>query len=178
MIQHWEAKLNALNLDDDTTATDFINFFEMWVRIIEKMDGAWSDSKKKREIKSRIKDEAYETEVRTHTGTYQDLIDSLRTREQELLKESLGQGKLTRRFKREEPHDDSKSNSRASHDVPFLPQFLIRSLDPAARKKSSDGGCKFQISLSWRRLKSQLKRSQVTRGRPQMIEKRAISNVG
>ena len=86
MIQHWEAKLNSLFLDEDTSATDFINFFEMWVRKIEKMDGAWSDSKKKREIKSRIKDEAYETEVRTHTGTYQDLIDSLRIREQELLK--------------------------------------------------------------------------------------------
>eukprot|EP00957_Ditylum_brightwellii_P127875 9751565-Ditylum_brightwellii.AAC.1 len=47
MIQHYEAKLHDLHLDIDTTATDFINNFKLYVWKLGRLKGVvWSDDKK------------------------------------------------------------------------------------------------------------------------------------
>ena len=84
----------------DTPATEFIDKFEIYVRKLEKYEGQWSDFKKVREFKKRVTDDGYETEIRTCKAGYDELIETVRAREQDLLKEHINQkGKITRRFK-------------------------------------------------------------------------------
>ena len=49
MIAHWEKKLRNLQLDQDTSATEYINSFEMYVRKLTELGENWSDAKKVRE---------------------------------------------------------------------------------------------------------------------------------
>ena len=102
IVAHWESLLNALKLDTDTPATEFINCFKLYVRNIEKHEGPWPDYKKVREFKKRVVDEDYETEIRTCRVSFADFIDIVRLREQDLVKDHIsGQGKKNRRYKAE-----------------------------------------------------------------------------
>ena len=74
MISHWEGKLTALYLDKDTTATEYINNFEMYVRKLTKLGETWSDDKKVREFKENVDDPDYDTEVRVHDGDFEQLV--------------------------------------------------------------------------------------------------------
>ena len=74
MTAHYEAKLDDLHLDRDTTSTEFINNFERYVRKLEAIEGPWVDAKKIQEFKDRVTDKDYDTEARVHTGTFVDLI--------------------------------------------------------------------------------------------------------
>jgi len=75
LIAHYEAKLNDLYLDTDKTATEFINSFELNVRKLNKAEGIeWDDIKKIRAFKERVTDLDYDTEIRTHTGTFNELL--------------------------------------------------------------------------------------------------------
>lgn len=46
MVQHWETKLKALELDKDTSVTEFINYFEIYVRKLDNLRENRSDDKK------------------------------------------------------------------------------------------------------------------------------------
>ena len=48
MISHWESSLDATVLDADTSVTEYINNFEMYVRKLVKLGETWSDDKKVR----------------------------------------------------------------------------------------------------------------------------------
>ena len=151
MMEHYSSKLDALTLDNDTTATDFINDFDIYLRKIEKFDGAWSDEKKVREFKKRIVSSDYDVEKRTHTsqkGSYEDLVQSIRDREQTLQTEAI-QEKVQRRYKTPDEKPDASSadsvdkssvggkNSKFSkkdYNIPFIPGFLFRSFDNITKK--------------------------------------------
>ena len=49
MINHWEQKLSSISLDQDTSGTEYIDNFEMFVRKLVKLGENWSDDKKIRE---------------------------------------------------------------------------------------------------------------------------------
>ena len=136
IIDYWDTKLGSLRLDIDTSATEFINNFEIIVRNIEKHEGPWSDFKKVREFKRRVVDDGYETEIRTCKAGYDELIETVRKREQDLLKETLGNGKVTRRFKAEENISHQGGGEHmptASSKIPYLPTCLMQALDSTAR---------------------------------------------
>ena len=105
MLEHYSTKLDALILDNDTTATEFINNFDPFVRKIEKIDGGWSEEKKIREFKKRVTSKDYDVEKRTHKTTFKDLVQNFRDREQAMETEAITE-KATRRFKK---NDDNKS---------------------------------------------------------------------
>lgn len=46
MISHWEYTLEATVLDVDTSGTEYINNYEMYVRKLVKLGENWSDDKK------------------------------------------------------------------------------------------------------------------------------------
>ena len=50
MIHHWERKLIGIALDKDTSATEYINNFEMYVRKLMKLGENWTNNKKVREF--------------------------------------------------------------------------------------------------------------------------------
>ena len=114
IIDYWDTKLSCLKLDINTSPTEFINNFEIIVCKIEKYKGLWSDFKKVREFKKCVTDDGYETEIRTSKAGYDELIETVRKREQDLLKENLSNVKVTRRFKAEEsvPHQGRGENIR------------------------------------------------------------------
>ena len=147
MVAHYEGKLDDLMLDNDSTATQFINSFELYVRKLEKLEAEWTDDKKCREFKDRVSDQSdYDTEVRTHSGDYDSLVRAIRKREQDLEKRSSAAKRKTRRYKALSPTPDSgkddsdpegdsgkKRLKPASYKVPFMPSFLFKSLDKTSR---------------------------------------------
>ena len=143
MIGFYEKKLENLVLDVDTTATEYIDSFEMWVRKLEKLEGHdWSDDKKVREFKNNVIDEDYDTECRVHSGTFQELIKDIRKRETILNnKSNKVANKRQRRFKKDDDDDTAMetdkgtgSNPKAKYKIPFVPNFLYISLDTAGRR--------------------------------------------
>lgn len=149
MLEHYSTKLDSLLLDDDGSATEFINNFDLFVRKIEKFDGAWTEAKKIREFKKRVVGKDYDVEKRTHKSTYKDLVQSFRDREQALDTEAITE-KVQRRFKRTDGSDDgrdsrsSDGNSKDSGDgtksckkeshIPFIPGFLFKTFDSKTKK--------------------------------------------
>ena len=147
MVMHWESQLDNLSLDTDTTATEYINKFERYVRNIEILEGTWTDYKKVREFRKRIVDEGYETELRTCKKTYDDLIKVVRAREQDLIKEDIIQGgRPVRRFQAQnamfQPNSGDANETPSAGNIPYLPTCLMQVLDPVARKNI----------LTWRKL--------------------------
>ena len=148
MLEHWSTKLDNLELDDDTTATQFINSFEKFVRKLEQVEKSpWSEEKKIREFKKRVTSEEYDVEKRVHDDGFAELINVFRKRERELEKED-NNDKVQRRFMRND--DDTKvekftpekqggsNNSNNLHGknkvtIPFIPSFLFNSLDENAK---------------------------------------------
>ena len=89
-------------LDADTSATEYINNFEMYARKLVKLGETWSDDKKVREFKRSVSDSDYDMEVRIHSGTFTELVEIVRKREQDLGRSALEtsrNNKHTRRFK-------------------------------------------------------------------------------
>ena len=86
MAQHYYNKLDALQLNDYITATEFINSFDQYVREVEEFENEkWKEDKKIIQFKKRIDSTDYDTEKRSCKGTTLDvLIICLREREQEL----------------------------------------------------------------------------------------------
>ena len=70
MISHWERKLETTVLDVDTSATEYINNFEMYIRKLVKLGETWSDDEKVRKFKKSVSDPDYDTEVRIHKGNF------------------------------------------------------------------------------------------------------------
>ena len=150
MISHWESKLNTINLDADTSCTEYINNFEMFVRKLTKLGETWTDDKMVREFKQRVDDPDYDTEVRTHTGNFEDLIKNVRRREQDLGRAAAHQSrtnKRNRRFTRDDDDDDDdkkkdpnqgkgKEHSQGKQKqpyIPFIPKFLYNSMSKSTR---------------------------------------------
>ena len=152
MISHWESKLDSLSLDNDTTCTEFVNLFEMYVRKLTKLGETWGDDRMVREFKSRVHHEDYDTEVRTHEGQFKDLIKIVRKREQDLNRlasHSSKVNKRTRRFKAPSGDDDEEGGRKSDSGekgrkksepekttpyIPFIPKFLYNSLDQNTKK--------------------------------------------
>ena len=147
MLNHYSTKLDALFLDDNTSATEYINKFDLYVRKIEKLDGLWSEEKRLREFLKRVTSQDYDVEKRVHNkSTFKDLVKAFRKREQDLENEEITD-KVTRRFKKNDTSTDvedvssdkdsdaGKSKSKKKEfNIPFIPGFLFKSLDKAAKR--------------------------------------------
>ena len=152
MIKHYEAKLDSHLLDNDTTATNFINNFEICVRKLTKLGEVWSDERKVREFKARVNDDDYSIETRIHEGNFAELVTKIRTRDQDLESQALKQSsdnKRNRRFKQSDetdkdtdsfvpgkPRKNKPGSSKGKKEkyIPFFPPFLYKSLDPTSQK--------------------------------------------
>ena len=55
MISHWEIRLESTVLDVDTSATEYIKKFDMYVRKLIKIGENWTDDKKVREFKNQFR---------------------------------------------------------------------------------------------------------------------------
>ena len=84
IVKHYSNKLRSLFLDRDNSASNYINDFEIYVRKIEKYEGAWSEDEKIREFIENVTDEDYDTEMRVHDDSYANLINAFRKRERDL----------------------------------------------------------------------------------------------
>ena len=154
MIHHWEQKLKSITLDKDTSATEYINSFEMYVRKLVGLGESWSDDKKIREFKLNVTDPDYDTESRVHNGSFADLVKVIRKREEHLnrlAETTTRSNKRTRRMMQDDEDEDEsnkkqsfKSSKRKIADdshgdkpnlhIPFIPTFLYRTLDENAKK--------------------------------------------
>jgi hypothetical protein len=152
MIHHWERKLADIALDRDTSATEYINNFEMYVRKLSKLGENWSDDKKIREFKAGVSDEDYDTEVRVHKGTFTKLIETVRVREQDLGRNADNRSRNNKRNRRVMSHDvdtddesqdkstrkrnktGNDSNGKPTPFIPFIPKFLYHSFDSEGKK--------------------------------------------
>ena len=81
MLECYSNKLSALVLDNDMTATEFINKFDIYVRKIETFDSKWSEDKKIREFKKKVISQNYDVEKRVHKITMEMLVQNFRNEE-------------------------------------------------------------------------------------------------
>ena len=56
MISYWESKSGTTFLDQDTSATEYINNFERYTLKLEKLGKNWTDRKKVRYFKKGFLD--------------------------------------------------------------------------------------------------------------------------
>jgi hypothetical protein len=147
MIEYYSNKLDSLELDRDTTATEFVNKFDSYVRKLEKLENAaWSDEKKVREFKKRVTDEDYDTEKRVHNSNFDNLVKTFRKREQDLDKDAISGREKIRRFRRNGDDDQAGGNQGGNDSstsrvtggkgqsyIPYIPNFLFKSLDKNGR---------------------------------------------
>jgi Reverse transcriptase (RNA-dependent DNA polymerase). len=93
MADHYSNKLEALFLlDDDTTATEFVNSFESFIRKIEKFEGqTWSKDKKIQEFKKRIINDDYESESSGKSTSKDDESTEVRNEQQNLPERTDGE---------------------------------------------------------------------------------------
>ena len=159
MITHWENKLSLTTLGIDTSATEYINNFEMHVRKLVKLGENWSDDKKVREFKKYVSDPDYDTEVRIHKGTFAHLVEIVRKREQDLgrlVLESSQKNKRARRAVKFDKDKDDESEDREKKNkvetpmgkeacVPFMPKFVFATFNSDAKTNFS----------KWRQLTNQ-----------------------
>ncbi len=111
LISYWERKLDGVTLDKDSSATEYINNFEMYVRKLTKLSENWSDDKMCREFKRGVSDSDYETEVRVHTGNFKSLVDILRKREQDLERSADHRSRSNKRACRVQIQEDQENET-------------------------------------------------------------------
>ena len=161
LISYWERKLRNVTLDKDSSATEYINNFEMYVRKLTKLGENWSNEKMCREFKKGVSDSDYETEVRVHSGTFKSLVDKLRKREQDLEHSEDHSRRSNKRLRRvhfqddkEETADDDRNikgktgntpTGKPNPHIPFMPKFLFNSFGDMERKNFT----------KWRRMVNQ-----------------------
>ena len=127
MIAHWEKKLRNLQLDQDTSATEYINSFEMYVRKLTELGENWSDAKKVREFKFNVIDEDYDT----YSGDFAELRSKVRIREEFLKKradEAKFNNKRTRRMKGADEEQETIDRNKKIPFIPFIPRFLFNTI--------------------------------------------------
>ena len=81
MMDHYNSKLDNLELDNDTTTMKFINAFDLFVQKIGKIEGKCNEAKKIQEFKKRVSSEDYDIEKRSHKSTFADLVKEFHARE-------------------------------------------------------------------------------------------------
>ena len=143
IVKHYSNKLRNLVLDRDTTASKYINDFEIFVRKLEKYEGAWSEDKRIREFISNVRDDDYDTEMRVHDNSYTDLINAFRKRERDL--GTIDEGdRRERRFKAYPSSDLQNEGSKREkgrgegkgdgEKIPMMPKFLFSSFTETQRR--------------------------------------------
>ena len=63
-MEHFEAKAKDLKLSSDTSTTNYMNIFKLYVQKLEKLEGSWIEEKKIQEFKDRVRDEDCDTKLR------------------------------------------------------------------------------------------------------------------
>ena len=116
IFSHWESKLDATSLDQDTYATEYMNNSEMYAQKLGNLGENWTDKKKFWEFKKGVSDPDYDTEVRIHRGTFSELIKIVREIEQDLdqtVMDSSWKNKRTRcvTFNGDESNGDTQRKS-------------------------------------------------------------------
>ena len=130
MIAHWETKLEENVLDKDTTATAYINNFEMYVRKLKLLNETWDEDKRVREFKKRVEDPDYDTEIHVHKDSFNDMITEIRKREQELdrvARESSKKNKRTRRvvFENDGSSDENDGSKKEKISSGIKPEINL-----------------------------------------------------
>ena len=144
IVKHYSNKLRSLFLDRDNSASNYINDFEIYVRKIEKYEGAWTEDKKIREFIENVTDEDYDTEMRVHDDSYANLINAFRKRERDLGNKG-DEDKRQRRFKANPGLDlqkegRKKEKGKGNGDVekiPLMPKFLFSSFTATQKTQFS-----------------------------------------
>ena len=109
----------------------------MYVRKLVKLGETWSDDKKVIEFKKSVSDSDYDTEVRIHSGTFTELVEIVRKREQDLWRSALETSGNNKKVSddEEEPRQSRKKKKKNGDTpkgkdayVPFMPKFVLASL--------------------------------------------------
>ena len=162
MISHWESKLESTVLDVDTSNTEYINNFEMYVRKLMKIGENWTDDKKVREFKKSVSYPDYNTKLRFHKENFAKLVETVRKREQDLGRSALESSRKNKRTRCVKFGDDDGSNYKEpskprkkknketpkgdkSSYVPFIPKFVFATFNSESRTNFS----------KWRQLTNQ-----------------------
>jgi hypothetical protein len=143
VIDYYRDKLLSLQLTETIQATEYVNEFILCSGKLEEKNEGWTAATKLTTFLDGIKDDDYDVVIQHLRGTpnitFQDAIQRIRSREQELLK--LGRD-VTSKARRNQKTNGSGYNSstrnKTSDDkpaIPSIPDWLLQSIPSHSTRK-------------------------------------------
>jgi hypothetical protein len=131
VIDHYRNKLESLRLDGTTEASTYVNDFIICSQKLDDKSEGYTAETKKQKFLDQITDEEYDVSkqlLAVATTTFDQCVQGIRTREQDLTKEVDGTLKKARRFKND---SDTKSEGTSSGaQIPSIPGFILYKIKP------------------------------------------------
>ncbi|GKY95847.1 hypothetical protein MPSEU_000545300 [Mayamaea pseudoterrestris] len=131
LVQFHRKKLQDARLDEDCTASSYINTFMTSSRKLDSLNAGLTDSIKLQDFLEGIVDEDYDVVVqgmKRQVGlTFDDAVKAIRGREQDLVDKANATGTHTPSTKaRRAPGGANNNGSR--NTIPFIPNFLLNTI--------------------------------------------------
>jgi len=143
VIDYYRDKLLALRLTETTQATEYVNEFILCSGKLEEKNEGWTPATKLTTFLDGIKDDDYDVVIQHLRGTpnitFQDAIQRIRQREQELLK--LGRDATSKARRGATKPNSGNGNSYASHKtaddkvIPSIPDWILKSIPSHSTRK-------------------------------------------
>ena len=140
IIDHYRNKLESLRLDGSTEASTYVNDFIICSQKLEAKSEGYTAETKRQKFLDQIVDGDYEVSKQLlgdATTTFDQCVQRIRTREQELGKEV--EGTLKNKARRFKSTNDSETNSVSGpsddNKIPSIPGYILYKIKPENVKK-------------------------------------------
>ena len=132
IIDHYRNKLQSLRLDDETTASEYVNEFIICCQKLEARNEGMTEATKRTELLNSIVNDDYDVMKQQLIGDsskdFRDCVTRIRAREQEILSAETKEGlvkKVRRNRSSSGPGGNSDHDTRSSSIIPEFPKKIL-----------------------------------------------------
>ena len=134
IVKHHQQVLDELRLDEQNTATSYINDFIVSSQELEERGEGMTSATKRESFLAGITDPDYDVIVQQLSGdehaTFESCVNKIREREQRLLiGASQTAAKRARRGRQDESYESSTTTTKPKVSIPFFPKHLLSRIE-------------------------------------------------
>ena len=139
LIDHYRNKLSELRLSEKVKANEYINTFILCTRKLEEKSEGYTEATKRTKFLDQIEDEDYDVVVQylrgDSTKTFEECVQRIRSREQEL--ERLSKDSTSKARRVTPPSGGKVAGNSKSKDtlIPLFPTCLLNTIKSPSIKK-------------------------------------------
>ena len=144
IVQHYQSRLRKISLNEDTTATEFINEFHLCCQNLDKHKEGYSEKSKTRLFLDLIESDEYEIvktfiETQISTVTFDTVVKTIRAHELSLSRSSDKKATISATSRRA-GKDSKEKNSDSSSSFRFLSDDEISEAQHSSTENEEDDG--------------------------------------